>query len=318
MTMTTLYIDHQYATLEIEGETLLARLGDKRQRPVPLALLERVVCLANVQLDTRVLGTLAERGIAFTLASPRKPQRRATLLGRGHNDVSLRLLHYRLAQDQAWRVAFTRHTLQAKLEAHQRLLAEMLADRPDQRKAITDAQAQLVTQLGNLPAATSLESMLGMEGAAARAVFGAFAAVLPASLGFKGRKRRPPPDPVNAALSLAYTLLHSRAVQVIHAQGLEPLLGFYHEPSFGRESLASDLIEVWRPHIDGWVWECFRTQTLREHHFKTDAEGCFLDKAGRQVFFASLENRLRPLTRALRLQVRGLVQSMRAWEGGVK
>lgn len=312
--MTTLYIDHKDASLKIEGHTLVARLGDKRQRPVPLALLERVVCLGKVQLDTGVLGALAEHGIAFSIASPRKPQRRAMLLGSGHNDASLRLLHYRLAQDQGWRLAFSRQLLAAKFSAHLRLLEEMLAERPDQRKALTDAQQQVRTQRGNLPYASGLESLLGMEGAAARAVFGAFAAVMPASLGFAGRKRRPPPDPVNATLSLAYTLLHTRAVQVIHAQGLEPLLGFYHATSFGRESLASDLIEPWRPHIDAWVWESFRKQVLREHHFKTDANGCFLDKAGRQVFFGTLESRLRPLTRALRLQVRGLVGAMREWE----
>jgi CRISPR/Cas system-associated endonuclease Cas1 len=170
------------------------------------------------------------------------------LLGSGHNDASIRLLHYRLAQDQAWRLAFTRQVLAAKFSAHLRLLDDMLADRADQRKA------------------------------------------------------------------LAYTLLHNRAVQIIHTHGLEPLLGFYHETSFGRESLASDLIEVWRPHIDAWVWESFRSQTLREHHFKTDANGCCLDKAGRQVFFAGLETRLRPLGRAMRWQVRGLVQAMREWE----
>ncbi|QTR44845.1 CRISPR-associated endonuclease Cas1 [Thiothrix litoralis] len=312
--MTTLYIDHKNATLEVEGATLVARLGDRRQRPVPLALLERVVCLTNVQLDTTVLGTLAENGIAFSIASQRKPQRRAVLLGSGHNDASIRLLHYRLAQNPDWRLAFTRQLLAAKFAAHSRLLGDMLTDRPDQRKAITDAQQQLAAQQANLPTAAGLASLLGMEGAAARAVFGAFGAVLPAALGFAGRKRRPPPDPVNATLSLAYTMLHNRAVQIIHAHGLEPLLGFYHETSFGRESLASDLIEVWRPHIDAWVWESFRSQTLRVGHFKTDTNGCFLDKSGRQVFFAGLEGRLRPLSRAMRWQVRGLVQAMREWE----
>jgi CRISPR-associated protein Cas1 len=237
------------------------------------------------------------------------------LLGSGHNDATLRLLHYRLAQDSVWRLAFTRQLLAAKFAAHQRLVEEMLQERPDQRKALTDAQQQLQTQQANLANAASVATLLGMEGAAARAFFAAFAAVLPNSLGFAGRKRRPPPDAVNATLSLAYTLLHNRAVQIIHTHGLEPLLGFYHETSFGRESLASDLIEVWRPHIDAWVWECFRTQILREHHFKTDANGCFLDKAGRQVFFASLETRLRPLARAMRWQVRGLIQAMREWEG---
>lgn len=312
--MSTLYLDHQYARLQLEGETLVTWLQDQRQRPVPLALLERVVCLNNVQIDCHVLGALAERGIAFSVANPRKPKRRAMLLGQGHNDASLRLLHYRLAQDPAWRLAFSRDLLQAKFKAQLRLLSEMQTQRPDQRKAIFAAEQQVQHVATALPAALALENYLGLEGVAARAVFSALGAVLPDTLGFTGRKRRPPPDPVNAALSLGYTLLHNRAVQILHSHGLEPLLGFYHELSFGRESLASDVIEVWRPEIESWVWRQFSEQQLRAAHFKTDANGCFLDKAGRQIYFANIEGCLRPLSRALRWQVRHLIKAMQAWE----
>ena len=312
--MSTLYLDHQYVSLKLEGETLVTWLQDQRQRPIPLALLERVVCLSNVQLDSNLLGALAERGIAFSVASPRKPKRRALLLGQGHNDASLRLLHYRLAQDAAWRLQFSRELLAAKFKAQLRTLADMQQQRPDQRKTLLSAERQIQQALVSLSTAQGLENLLGIEGAAARAGFVALAAVLPESLGFKGRKRRPPPDPVNAALSLAFTLLHNRAVQVLHTQGLEPLLGFYHELSFGRESLASDVIEVWRPTLEAWVWTQFSQQQLRAQHFKTDANGCFLDKAGRQIFFAELEVCLRPLTRALRWQTRALIRAMRAWE----
>jgi CRISPR-associated protein Cas1 len=58
----------------------------------------------------------------------------------------------------------------------------------------------------------------------------------------------------------------------------------------------------------------FRKQTLRVEHFKRDANGCFLDKAGRQIFFAQLEMRLRPITRALRWQVRDLIRAMQQQE----
>lgn len=312
--MSTLYLDHQYVSLKLEGETLVSWLQDQRQRPIPLALLERVVCLSNVQIETNLLGALAERGIAFTVASPRKPKRRAILLGQGHNEAGLRLLHYRLAQDAAWRLQFSRELLAAKFKAQLKVIYAMQQQRPDQRKSLWDAEQQVQHSLAQLATAQDLERLLGLEGSAARASFSALAAVLPDALGFTGRKRRPPPDPVNAALSLAFSLLHNRAVQVLHTQGLEPLLGFYHELSFGRESLASDVIEVWRPTLEAWVWMQFSQQQLRGLHFKTDANGCFLDKAGRKIFFAEIEACLRPITRALRWQTRALIRAMRAWE----
>ncbi len=62
----------------------------------------------------------------------------------------------------------------------------------------------------------------------------------------------PPKDQVNAALSLAYTLLHTDAVIACHAAGLDPLIGFYHDLSFSRESLACDLVEPLRPRVDAY------------------------------------------------------------------
>lgn len=91
--------------------------------------------------------------------------------------------------------------------------------------------------------------------------------MLPPALGFTGRNRRPPRDPANACLSLGYTLLHAEAVTAAQAAGLDPLLGFYHRPAFGRESLASDLIEPLRAEVDAWVAALFRDRALREDHF---------------------------------------------------
>lgn len=311
--MTTLYIDRRHASLVLEGKALVVRFNGVRQRPVPLALLERVVLLVNVELSSGVLLGLADAGVMVQLGSPRKPQRRALLLGRGHNDAGLRLLQYRLVSDAQWRLAASRILVAAKLRGQSRLLGRMLAERPDQRKVLSDALAQVEAALLLVAEVETRDTLLGLEGSAARAFFGALAAVLPDNPGFSGRKRRPPPDAVNAALSLAYTLLHGRAVQMIHAAGLDPLLGFYHELAWGRESLASDLIEPWRPHIDEWVWDQFRKQQLRAHHFKVHDGVCLLGKDGRGVFFGGLEAVLRPVSRGLRWQVRGLIRDMEAW-----
>lgn len=308
--MSTLYIDHANARLALESTALVVWLGEKRQRSIPLALLERVVCVGNAQLDTRVLVALAEQGIAFSAINARYVERRALLLGSSHQQAQLRLLQYRLVQDPMWRLRISCELMRAKWLGHVQLMDTLLVQRPDQRKVIIAANNQLQHQLEQLAQTSQLSTLLGMEGAAARAVFQALSSVFPASLGFSTRQRRPPPDPVNACLSLAYTLLHKRAVQVIYALGLEPLLGFYHEVSFGRESLASDLIEVWRPVMDEWVWALFRDQTLPVQHFKFEQGSCYLDKGGRQIFFAALEVRLKSVTRALRWQVRALIKHM--------
>ena len=144
--------------------------------------------------------------------------------------------------------------------------------------------------------------VFGLFAAGAAAYFGAFARLFPESLGCTGRNRRPPRDPVNAALSLGYTLLHNEAVRAAHRAGLDPLLGFFHEPALGRESLACDLMEPLRPRLDRWVWWLFRERVVREHHFVADKGAVLLNKDGRRAYFAGFEPPARRFRRYLRIQ----------------
>ncbi|MBU1664742.1 MAG: CRISPR-associated endonuclease Cas1 [Gammaproteobacteria bacterium] len=158
----------------------------------------------------------------------------------------------------------------------------------------------------------AIASLRGLEGAAARAYFQGLAALFPPALEFNGRNRRPPRDPVNACLSLGYTLLHFDAVRACHLAGLDPLLGFYHRPSFGRESLASDLIEPLRPHLDRQVWHLFRDRTLRDDHFSRDGQACLLGKAGRAAFYQDYETHAAATRRLLLRQCRILAKHLKA------
>ena len=108
------------------------------------------------------------------------------------------------------------------------------------------------------------------------------------------------------------TLLHFEAVRAAHGAGLDPLLGFYHRPSFGRESLACDLIEPLRPVIDEWLWNQFASGPLRPEHFSSDKGACLLGKAGRGHFYAQWEAFAPPLRRWLRQTCRQLTRNLRS------
>ncbi len=166
--------------------------------------------------------------------------------------------------------------------------------------------------LGQLPQAGDLNVLRGIEGAAAAGYFAALTHLFPPALNFSGRNRRPPRDPVNACLSLGYTLLHTEAVRACHQAGLDPLLGFFHDPAYGRESLACDLIEPLRARLDAWVGELFRSRALRKENFVEDQGACLLNKAGRQVYFATFETFAPRLRRYLRQQAYRLARLLLA------
>ena len=301
--MSSLYLDRKNLGIKLDGQALALYEDGARKGSVPLHLLDRVVLRGNVQLESRVLGALSERNIGLLVLSGRNTEATAMLAGRAHSDSSRRLGQYRTSLDEQLRMPLARWLVLVKVRAQLRLIKRAMAERADLRHPLTGASQTLSGIIGQLRddrLAMSLESLRGYEGAAAAAYFGGFTQLFAPSLNFTGRNKRPPPDPVNACLSLGYTLLHYDAVRACHIVGLDSMLGFYHDVSFGRESLACDLMEPLRPLMDGWVWQLFRERTLRPEHFSDDNGRCLMNKTGRQRFYAFYESRATVARRLLR------------------
>ena len=108
-----------------------------------------------------------------------------------------------------------------------------------------------------------------------------------------GRNRRPPKDPINALLSMAYSLLTKDYVAACLAVGLEPLIGALHKPRYGRPALALDLMEEMRPLVaDSVVVNALNTQVVTATDFIRAPGGCALTAPGRKRFIEAYERRV--------------------------
>ncbi len=288
--MGTLYIDRQGLSLKVRDGVIELRADGERLRTVPARLLDRVVLRADTQLSSGTLAALAEAGVGLVALGGRGGQRMAHMLGAPAGDARARIAQCQRVADEPWASAWSRHILRAKLRAQRRLLQGALQERADLRKPLTDAVGTLQRIQDRLPQAHDRASLRGLEGAGAASYFKAYVKLFAPALGFEGRRRRPPPDPVNACLSLGYTLLQSQAVQACWGAGLDPMVGFLHTPTHGRDSLACDLVEPWRARIDAWVWQQFRSRELRPEHFGRDGAGaCLMGKAARAQFYEAIQ-----------------------------
>lgn len=310
--MSTLYLDRRGLSLKLEGRTLALYADNARQSTVPLHLLERVVMRSAVQVDSGLLARLADAGIGVLMFGGRFGSKQATVLGSAGNDAVRRIGQYRRYEDSEWRRDWTEGLVVGKLKGQMRLRRRGLGERPDLRHPLMESLERIEQAYGRAQGERPLpiSTLRGIEGAAAAAYFKGLVRMFPESLAFAGRNRRPPRDPVNAVLSLGYTLLHFEGVRACHATGLDPMIGFFHELEFGRESLACDLIEPLRPHLDAWAWDQFRHKVLRAEDFSREGDACLLGKNGRQKFYSEFEPLARPLRRLLRRVANKLAQSL--------
>lgn len=306
--MTSLYVDRRDVHLRHDAGAIAFYENGQRSATVPLAPLTRLILRGKVTLEAALLGHLGDRGVGVLFLSGRNGQAHL-LLGPGHNDIRRRVAQTRCSLDSRFCLQYARYLVDAKLGRQITSLDELRQHYPAQRQPLTQALHQLQEQRDRLSKATSLESLRGMEGAAAVAYFSGLRAVVPPSLQFHERNRRPPRDPFNALLSLTYTIATAEIAMALHIAGYDPCIGYYHQISHGRQSLACDLLEPLRPLIDRLCLRMVAQQTLTAAHFSTATGGaCLLGKAGRVRYYQAYEENARPLRRAISAQVKDLAR----------
>lgn len=300
--MSTVVIEKYDISLEYSTDCLVIRSPDAPVRTLPLRRISKVVCLHNVQLTTQLLGQLHQRGIDFIVLNSRYVKHSFALYAETHQAAFRRCQQYHWQLDPGSRLvlaqALCRHKFMQSLRAV-----------PEQTGSF---RGQFEMALERLPLCGNEEQLRGLEGSVQRGMFRYWRQQLDPKWGFEQRLRRPPPDPVNALLSFAYTLVHHEAIRQAKRFGLDPDLGFYHRLAYSRQSLACDLMEPLRPQVEGWIVNLLQQDALTLRHFRTNKDaGCLLGKEGRLVFYGLFEQKLPQWRRSLGAHARWLGKVMR-------
>ncbi|HYD49591.1 MAG TPA: CRISPR-associated endonuclease Cas1 [Terriglobales bacterium] len=222
--------------------------------------------------------------------------------GMGLKNVFLRRAQFERADDAAFALGLARQLVASKVRNQRTMLQRNHVEPP--RLALL----RLKRMADDALAAERLDELLGIEGSAARIYFGEFAGMLKAKdtdpaarddseerlrFDFQGRNRRPPRDPVNALLSLAYSLLAKDLTIICHAVGFDPFIGYYHQPRFGRPALALDLMEGFRPLVaDSTVLSAINTRMVTADDFQQVGPAVGLKPSGRKQFIRAYEQRM--------------------------
>ena len=327
-----LYLQTPGLFLGKKDETLVAKEKGKTVGEFRLKDIHHLAVFGPIQVSTGAIQALCERDIPITYFSMGGWFYGMT---RGHSlkNVFTRIEQFRHAADPELAVGHARLFVHGKIRNQRTLLM----------RNHTEAPRDILRQLKNLSraalATSTIGSLLGIEGAAANLYFGHFAGMIKSRkesptqkeqdeesqlefpFDFQGRNRRPPRDPVNALLSLAYSLLARDATLAAFSAGFDPYVGFYHQPRFGRPALALDILEEFRALIaDSVVLTLINNNMLRQTDFIRAGDSVTLSASGRKTFFLAYEKRINsPIThpvfgyqvsyrRALELQFRLLAR----------
>lgn len=289
-----LYVVGQGLSIGKSGETLQVRDRDRKViQESRLIDVSQVNVFGNISISAAAVQTLceAEKPIAYF---SRGGWFYGMTNGIGLRNAYLRAEQFRRAENPVFCREFAGRTVAGKIRNQRVLLQRNHVEPPRQ---VLDRLKQLANQAEE---AVSLGQLLGVEGTAARLYFEHFAGMLKVdgdealgAFAFEHRNRRPPRDPVNAMLSLMYSLLAKDLTVVCLAVGLEPFWGFFHQPRFGRPALALDLMEMFRPLVaDSAVLSAVNTGMVDAGSFVRVGPSVSLTPEGRKGMLRAYEQRM--------------------------
>ena len=286
-----LYVQKQGATLGKSGDQLTVK--QRRELVLKAKLLDtsQVCVFGNVQITAQALREISARGIPICHFSY-GGWFHALTSSLMHKNVELRIAQSAIAADRARSLELARGFIVGKIKNSRTLLRRHLQG---DAKPTLSRMSRFADQAET---AGSAESLLGIEGMAAKEYFAGFARLLKEDQPFniEGRNRRPPRDPVNAMLSFVYAMLAKELTIVLHATGFDPMLGFFHRPRYGRPSLALDLAEEFRTLIgDSVVLTLVNNGEVTPASFLRRAGGVAMTDAGRRAVLAAFERRMNAL-----------------------
>ncbi len=291
-----LYVQSAGAKIGRSGAELVVETRDKEKHSVRIVDTSHVVLFGAVQISTQAIQDLCDRNIPVVYLSSGGWFFGMTR-GMDHKNVDLRRRQFAAAASPERSLQIARRLVGVKVRNCRTIIRRNADEAP------TRTLQRLKELVTTAEEAGSLESLLGVEGTAARLYFEAYSEMLrpPKDEGdttaltfdFDGRNRRPPRDPVNSLLSLGYAMLAKDLTIALQAVGFDPYLGFYHQPRYGRPALALDVMEEFRPLIvDSVVLSAINTGAVKLPDFIRRGGAVTLTQAGRGKFIRAYERRM--------------------------
>ena len=294
-----LYLNTQGFRVGKSGYVLKVQEKEKVVQEVRINEICQLNVMGNIQITTQAVQALCEQEVPIAYFSMGGWFYGLTQ-GLGVRNIYLRREQFRLAGVPGFCLRLARALVAGKIRNTRTMLQRNHVEPPK------PALAMLKNMQDDAERAESLDELLGLEGNAARTYFQNFQGMIKLDEGapvsrdaaefnfdFNHRNRRPPRDPVNALLSLAYSVLAKDLTIVCHAVGFDPFLGFYHQPRYGRAALALDLMEPFRPLIaDSAVLSAINTRMVTARDFVRAGESVALTADGRKAFFRAYEQRM--------------------------
>ena len=278
--MSVIYLLTEGVKAQLSAGRIIATKQQETLWSIPLRDVESLVVGRNSQVTTQALYAIIEQG-GFIFYVDRNGKIYGTL---GDEKISLQRLRnqMRYFENPEIQLMLSKYVVEKKIRGQKNLLRTYgkHVDAPEVKEAVQSI-GNAISKVRN---AETVESLLGIEGKAARDYFGVYGKLITADgFNWAGRQKHPAPDPVNALLSYGYFFLEREVRIALAAFGADVRIGFFHSNNGRKDSLVYDLMELFRATVsDRLVLKLINLGRIKPEDFIQIDTRSFLSSEGKK------------------------------------
>lgn len=252
---------HERSLRVSNGELLLEeKIEDsdkmKTLTKLPFQKILALFVIGHIRITTPLIEKCQKFGVALVVM---KPSLRPVFFWANSAEANF-LLHQRQYELQKNDISIAKIIVENKIRNQLQALTDTR-----RKDALTEQSCQTIkATLDTLTDVCDYDSLMGIEGMAAKAFFNAF------YQDHEWHQRRPRTkcDALNATLDIGYTLLFNYIECFLRMFGFDLYVGVYHRMWFKRKSLVCDIMEPFRPIIDKAVRTAWNRKQFSEKDFQ--------------------------------------------------
>ena len=282
-----LYITESFVFLSLNGGAVEVNKNRKVINTIPLRRISEIMVMQKASFSTALLKACTENEIPISIT-----------LNTGYHVTTIKpdqKSYYDLSYQQARRygnlsegerLSIGREFAAGKLRNYKGMFEQKYV------KGMHTFLKDLDKAVERMYKAGSLNEIRGLEGAATRKIYKNLNELINHDAFHIRKRKRRPSDRINSLLNFGYYLLFSRINATLRSVGLNPYLGFLHSPENRYESLATDIQELFRCHIDRFITKIINLKIIQEDDFRPTDRGMYLKNEKAKVFLNRFEEEM--------------------------
>lgn len=252
---------HERSLRVSNGELLLEEQIEDSDRTKTLTKLpfQKILALfviGHIRVTTPLIEKCQKFGVALVVM---KPSLRPVFFWANSAEANF-LLHQRQYEYRKDDITVAKVIVENKI----RNQLKALCDTRRKDELTEHGRSTLNCCLDTLPDVSDYDSLMGIEGTAAKTFFRAFYQ----EHDWHQRRPRTKCDALNATLDIGYTMLFNYIECFLRMFGFDLYVGVYHRMWFKRKSLVCDIMEPFRPIIDKAVRTAWNRKQFSENDFQ--------------------------------------------------